>query len=189
MGCIWSTVSAVPLESLDGKGSLSSSAGYILSINLGVVSEVWSILVSLMVTHHLGCIRLDEAAHPWILPSGRITHLLLFLCCPLLLECPWLLKHQQLNDWLWLHCQPLEHGQLKDCSKLNCWLHDVDQWRDFRCPLSMVMMASALWWTSLSLLGPLFWMVAAWLGGNQSGSETAACRGDTMLPPTSWGFV
>ena len=104
MGWVRSTVSVVPLESSDGKGSRSSSVGYILSTDLGIIPRMWSMLVSLKVTHHLGHARLDEAAHLWSLPSGRMACLMLLLHHPLLLECLWLLGHQQLGDHLQLHC-------------------------------------------------------------------------------------
>ena len=46
------------------------------------ISRVWSIMVYSKVTHCLGCTRLDEAVHPWSLPSGGMTCCLLFLYPP-----------------------------------------------------------------------------------------------------------
>ena len=93
-----STVSVVPLESLDSEGSLSSSVGYILFIDLGVISGVWSMLVSLKVTLSPGLCWARQSSPSWSSLSGGMTHLLLFLCHPLLLEHLWLLECWQLKD-------------------------------------------------------------------------------------------
>ena len=146
MAWVRSTVSVVPLESLGGKGDLSSS------INLGVISRVWSISVSLKVTHCLGHIGLDEAAHPWLLSSSRITHLLLLLCYLLLLECHQHLECWQLKDHLQLYFWLLECRQLEDSSQLCWWLHEVDWCKDLMCPLNIATVANTWQWASLASL-------------------------------------